>query len=646
MTSTLTWQQLRDLSLSELDDAADGWAKVSHHADASAERVDAEMSGSLAKTQESEAAKAAIRRLNRLSSNYHYIHAECGLIRSSVDGLSTELAAPQRRLKDALDDAATLSFTVNQDGSIGYPAGGENTMTGEKIPGGTVVGNDGTLTSGNKGLFPPNENGLYTPGTGPGGTPGLINPNPNHAKAQDIGDRIAHALREAREIDERYQTALSKLKAGPGLTVDAKTWADAAADVKAVGAAQADYLKDNIPLDKSPAARKDWWVHLTQEQREEYLAVYPDVVGNLDGIPAMVRDEANRENIQLLMGKLSGQHDEKSKTILDGLKSIDSQLRNPVPGSPPMYLLGIGDQGNGRAIVSYGNPDAAKNVSAYVPGLGTALDADFARNDLKRAQDTAIDAQKYDPSSASIVWLGYDAPQIPASEVIHNADVMSMHDAKVGAASYDNFMAGISATNEHADPHITAIGHSYGSLTVGQAAQREGGIPGVDDIILVGSPGTGADNAADLNVGKNHVFVGAAENDPVTMLPNHREAGGLGVGSGVGAIAGTVLGHQSGGGFLGDIVGGAWGAAVGGVAGYDIGDSTSDPDEIWFGTDPASKEFGARRFAVDDGPMPSLHDPAPAHSNYFNPEKDLQSATNIAKIVAGESDRIKMEQWR
>lgn len=646
MTSVLTWQQLRDLTLSELDDAADGWATVSHHADASAERVDAEMAGSLAKTQESEAAEAAIRRLKRLSGNYHYIHAECGLIRSSVNGLSSELAAPQRRLKDALDDATALSFTVNEDGSIGYPAGGNNEMTGEEIRGGTVVGNNGLLTSGNNGLYSPNENGLYTPGTGPGGTPGLISPNPNRAKAQDIADRIAHALREAREIDERYRQVLSKLKAGPGLAVDAKTWADAAADVKAVGDAEADYLKDNIPLDKSPAARKEWWDHLTQEQREEYLAVYPDVVGNLDGIPATVRDEANRENIQLLIGKLSGQHDDKSKTILDGLKSIDDQLMHPDPKYPPMYLLGIGDEGNGRAIVSYGNPDASKNVSAYVPGLGTALDTDFAGNDLKRARDTAKDARFYDPSSASIVWLGYDAPQIPASEFVHNADVMSTGDAKAGATSYNQFMAGISATNEHADPHITAIGHSYGSLTVGQAAQQDGGIPGADDIVLVGSPGTGADSAQDLNVGKNHVFVGAAENDPVTMLPNHREASGIGVGSAVGGIAGTVLGHQSGGGFLGDIVGGAWGAAVGGVAGYDVGDSTSDPDEIWFGTDPASKEFGARRFAVDDGPMPSIHDPAPAHSNYFNPEKDKVSANNIALIVAGKSNEIQVERPR
>ncbi|MGW3846390.1 hypothetical protein [Streptomyces fagopyri] len=83
MVSTLTWQQLRDLKLSELSDAADGWGAVSRHADSAREQVDGRMSGPLAKTQESESAKAAVKRLKRLSNNYYYIQAECGLIRGS-----------------------------------------------------------------------------------------------------------------------------------------------------------------------------------------------------------------------------------------------------------------------------------------------------------------------------------------------------------------------------------------------------------------------------------------------------------------------------------------------------------------------------------------------------------------------------------
>lgn len=345
--------------------------------------------------------------------------------------------------------------------------------------------------------------------------------------------------------------------------------------------------------------------------------MYPDVIGNLDGIPSVVRDEANRENLQLLIAKLEGQGDEKSQSQLGGLKEIDRQLQE---GSrPPMMLLGIGDEGNGRAIVSYGNPDTSKNVSAYVPGLGTALDSDFAKNDLKRARDTAIGAQKYDESSASIVWLGYDAPQLPDNDnLLHSGAVMSPERAEKGAPDYNSFMSGLATTNEKGDPHLTAIGHSYGSRTVGAASQLDGGIPGADDIILIGSPGVGVDRAEDMGVGKENVYVGAAENDPVSKLPSKEEA-----------IAYPLSGFVPGGAILREV--------------SDLGD-----DDLWFGKDPASEAFGAQRFVVDDGPRPIIdgEGATPAHSNYFNPEKDHVSANNIAKIVAGQPETISVERHR
>lgn len=70
--------------------------------------------------------------------------------------------------------------------------------------------------------------------------------------------------------------------------------------------------------------------------------------------------------------------------------------------------------------------------------------------------------------------------------------------AEDGGRSFSGFMGGLAVTNEHADPHMTAIGHSYGSRTVGAATQQEGGIPGVDDIVFVGSPGVGVDSADEL----------------------------------------------------------------------------------------------------------------------------------------------------
>ncbi|MFH9731395.1 alpha/beta hydrolase [Streptomyces sp. NPDC017260] len=609
---------LKALKPTEYAEAADGYRAVSDAADASRERIDKQITKAMNAANEGEAADAAQKQLKKLSENLHYTQVECGLVSGSLNGFSAEIAAPKRRLTEALDDAAALGYPVSAAGDVTFPAGGENKATGEPVPGGTAVGNNGMLGPSNRSLYGPGPNGLYSPDAKTSGID-IHHGNPNFAKAQDVADRIAHALREATEIDERYSEALRKLKAGPGLSVTKKTWADVASDVGAVSKAADQYLRDTIPLDKSPADRKEWWDSLTDEEREEFKIAFPEVIGNLDGIPSVVRDEANRENLPLLIASLEGRQDEASQTKLRGLQEIQEKLGKP--SVPPMYLLGIGLEGNGRAIVAYGNPDTSKNVSAYVPGLGTKLDSDFADGTVKRAYYTALGAQKYDSSSSAIVWLGYDAPQ--------SLDVATATDARRGAPDYNGFMDGISATNETPDPHVTAIGHSYGSRLVGAATQETGGIPGADDIILVGSPGVGVDRAEQLGVGKNHVWVGAAENDVVTKLPSSKEAS-----------AGAM-------GFLG-------GGPLGAYIGSEIADQGDD--DVWFGRDPASRAFGANRFETMPGPeliqptFPDVKDSfiLEAHSNYFNPEegKDKVSAQNIAAIVAGYPEYVVRETPR
>ncbi|MEV6165128.1 alpha/beta hydrolase [Streptomyces sp. NPDC052052] len=593
---TLTWAQLRDLKCGELEGAADGWGKASNRADAGRDRIETQLLNGLRGTQRGLAAEAAVGRLQQMSRNLQYIYTECGLLRTALNSMAHELRAQQRALNEALDDADSLGFTVHRDGSVTYPEAGEGLIDGKPLPGGRAS------AEAMPGLLPAS---------------GLVGPNPNAAKAQDIADRVAKAVRTASQIDWRCARILRGLRAEEGLKVPDATWADAAGDASAVRDAARGYLKEAIPHDATPAERKAWWAGLTGEQREEYLAVYPDQIGNLDGIPAVVRDAANRDNLQLLMGKLEGRDDAESEAQLAGMREIDRQLR--AGRQPPMFLLGIGDEGNGRAIVSFGNPDTSRNVSAYVPGLNTSLDEDFAKNDLKRAWDTAKGVSKYDHSSAAIVWLGYDAPQTP--DGLASLSVMGDKRAEEGGKAFNGFMAGISATNEKGGPHLTAIGHSYGSRTVGAATQHAGGIPGVDDIILVGSPGVGVDRAEDLGVGKGHVFVGAAENDVVTKLPSKR---------------------QSAVGLVGLIAGGPGAAYVAG----DVADRGDD--DLWFGRDPASRAFGAQRFPVDEGPslVSSSGFSLGAHSQYFDPQRDAVSADSIALIAAGRSHQVKREDLR
>ena len=65
-----------------------------------------------------------------------------------------------------------------------------------------------------------------------------------------------------------------------------------------------------------------------------------------------------------------------------------------------------------------------------------------------------------------------------------------------GGADLARFYEGIDASRR-ADPHLTALGHSYGSLTTGYALQQA---HGVDDAVLFGSPGLGTDHVDDLHV--------------------------------------------------------------------------------------------------------------------------------------------------
>ncbi|TRV72884.1 hypothetical protein FKN01_28840 [Streptomyces sp. 130] len=595
--STLTWAQLRDLKCAELESAADGWAKASNRADAGRDRIERQLLAGLRESQHGAAADAAVGRLRRMSRNLQYVYTECGLIRTALNSLAHEMRVQQNVLRRALEEAESLKFTVHADGSVSYPPGPGGLFDGDPLPGGTA------RVTGMPGLLPPS---------------GLVAPDTRAAQARDISDRVTGAVRAAARTDWRFTRILRRLRAEEGLSVPDRTWTDAAGDAAAVREAARGYLKSRIPRDASPAARREWWEHLTDEQREEYLAVYPDQIGNLDGIPSLIRDTANRDNLQLLIGKLEGRDDEVSRVRLAGLREIQRQL--DASSQPPMYLLGIGDEGNGRAIVSYGNPDTARNVAAYVPGLNTSLDEDFATGDLKRARDTAKSAMKYDHSSASMVWLGYDAPQFP--DGWSSLAVAGDDRAVRGGDAFNQFMEGLAATNTHEDPHMTAIGHSYGSRTVGAATQQDGGIPGVDDIVLVGSPGVGVDRAEDLGVGKEHVFVGAAENDVVTKVPSVRQ-----------------------------VAAGFFGLTGGPATAHLIGDA-ADPgdDDLWFGRDPASEAFGARRFPVAPGPRLISPDgfSIDAHSNYFDvePQRDAVSADSIALIAAGRADKVKMEEAR
>ena len=104
---------------------------------------------------------------------------------------------------------------------------------------------------------------------------------------------------------------------------------------------------------------------------------------------------------------------------------------------------------------------------------------------------------------------------IPAS-LAGGWDVSHDDVAKAGAHDLARFYDGINAS--HQGPlDLTAIGHSYGSLTTGLALQ-EPGYHGVDNALFYGSPGIEATTPQQLGLQPGHVFTMETPDDPIQMV--------------------------------------------------------------------------------------------------------------------------------
>ncbi len=359
-------------------------------------------------------------------------------------------------------------------------------------------------------------------------------------------------------------------------------------------------LATKPPADASPEEVHDWWLGLTEAQRQAIIAAAPGAIGNLDGIPAVDRDAANRVSLGRDLAQLEvyqeagdlSDHEEdllrNARAAQDALDRIERGV-DPATGDPieaQVYLYEPGAfEGDGAVAISAGDLDTADNTSVVVPGFGTdgasaGYQADRAIRlyEASRSLDTT-------ETNATLFYIGYDAPDNLPTDGLDAAGVLTEGMAEAGGEHVADTLDGLRAIRPDDPTHLTAIGHSYGSTTLGHAA-HDHGIP-VDEIVVVGSPGLGGDtdHASDLGIDPEHVYAGANSRDPVTYLGNH-------------------------GAFHGELFGGAG-----------------------LGDDPAEDDFGANRFEAEDPSRPG-YPSFDQHSLYF--DHDTESMYNIASIVNGD----------
>ncbi|MFC9664263.1 alpha/beta hydrolase [Nocardia sp. NPDC127606] len=258
---------------------------------------------------------------------------------------------------------------------------------------------------------------------------------------------------------------------------------------------------------------RKYWDSLTPEQQTEAVKTIPSAIGSLDGLPAAARDTANRNYLatetvrlereyQSLVAQAAakpesfttGQKLEEARNRLADVKAVTKTLDGGTEQQPRKLLMldtTSGDQV--RAAVAVGDPDTADHISVTTPGLtsnvreslGSMVSEAGALQD--QAQSQLIGAGEPGSKVSTIAWVGYDPPQQDSTY----PEVALQNRAQEAAVPLSNFYDGLNEANQNTDPHITALGHSYGSLATSLALQEKAGV--VDDVVFYGSPGLGGD---------------------------------------------------------------------------------------------------------------------------------------------------------
>jgi hypothetical protein len=424
----------------------------------------------------------------------------------------------------------------------------------------------------------------------------LMTEDLRHAQQADLA---VHHRRYQRILDDLHADSVAvgrRLSALARSVVPGGTWArgsPADAEVLLVAAlpllqAQRRLVTEGrlAPPQGTPAGVvRQWWSLLTADEQQRLIVVSPASVGNLDGLPARVRSEANESVLDRLIAQLGSDAslDDAGRLTLANCLAVRHQIDVVRRAKDPHSRVGSVVQllvfdprafaGDGRAAIAVGDVDSADHVAFLVPGYGSTVRASLpglvgnAALLVREAERASAET-----ATATVAWIGYDAPSL--------LNVARDDAAEAGADLLAADVMAVQASRDVA-PHLTVIGHSYGSTTTGTALRDH--VTGVDDAVLVGSPGPNVEHVSALHMPSGHVFVGANSRDPVSYVDR-------------------------------------------------------------FGMDPTHEAFGAVRFQAEDMTRNSWRMDIDDHSKYFEPK--TESLSNMVRIVVGSYGQVQVAAYR
>lgn len=201
-------------------------------------------------------------------------------------------------------------------------------------------------------------------------------------------DRILAAARETRQTLKR------------DLATVVKICSDRTVDAEASGTSDSPVSRRDVEqwANRDPAAVRAAWESLSKSQQDQLLENYPDLIGNLAGIPFTVRKLANDQNMQAFVDEASQQ-----------LKEVDAEIAQ------------IKDDAAAKQTKDpSGTVWLPRSVPVYTPEQKNRLfELERAREDLLAQRGAAErllagdGAVKFDPANDSIIAVNGDLTKNP-----------------------------------------------------------------------------------------------------------------------------------------------------------------------------------------------------------------------------------------
>ncbi|SMG17519.1 ABC transporter C-terminal domain-containing protein [Agreia pratensis] len=233
---------------------------------------------------------------------------------------------------------------------------------------------------------------------------------------------------------------------------------------------------------KDPDAAHDWWESLTPAEQARLIKNAPELVGGLDGVPALDRVAANAN----IAGDQIEKNDTRIKEIeqklaepwryalsaitgpgdiqalndeLKDLKNENKYLQEAVDGDVQLYTY---DRDADRIVEMIGNPETATQQLTWIPGTATDMNS-FYTHGVQGLPDYVAGAV---PGTVAFVMKDGTYPQWDLSHP--PSDTSLAHDLGVTQAQ---FQSGLEASGFESMPN-TAVGHSAGLaiLTASESA--------------------------------------------------------------------------------------------------------------------------------------------------------------------------------